>query len=214
LFGSPPTSWFFPTVIFSFVQLYCLVGVYLLPAYIFGPQGVAGPEKEPSPPWELRLPSPYLRRLRSFHTVYSTLFFLSACCEYSRPSFVCVSLSSFFLLCCLAYFYKHYLIPIFSECSECPRSRFIHIFTLDILSLPMAFIFQQIDIDAYNFVVIVTQRRHRDSSVGISTGYGLDGQGWIPGIARFFSSPQRPDPLCLLSNGYRGLFPRDKATGA
>jgi hypothetical protein len=32
-----------------------------------------------------------------------------------------------------------------------------------------------------------------DSSVGIATGYGLDGPGLIPGSARFFSSPQCPD---------------------
>jgi hypothetical protein len=35
----------------------------------------------------------------------------------------------------------------------------------------------------------------RDSSVSKSTGYGLDDPGSIPGSARFFSSPQRPDPL-------------------
>jgi hypothetical protein len=51
--------------------------------------------------------------------------------------------------------------------------------------------------------------RNWDRSVGIATGYGLDGPGSIPGNARFFSSPQRPDrlwhPASLLSNGYRGL---------
>jgi hypothetical protein len=51
----------------------------------------------------------------------------------------------------------------------------------------------------------------RDSSVGIATGYGLDGWGVgvpVPGGARFFSSPRRPDRLCgppsLLFNEYRG----------
>jgi hypothetical protein len=53
----------------------------------------------------------------------------------------------------------------------------------------------------------------RDSSICIATGYGLDGQGWIPGRGRkSFSSPQCPDRLCdppsLLPNGYQGLFPR------
>jgi hypothetical protein len=47
--------------------------------------------------------------------------------------------------------------------------------------------------------------------VGIATGYGLDGLGWIPGSARFFYSPRRSDrlrgPPSLLSKGYRGLFP-------
>jgi hypothetical protein len=53
--------------------------------------------------------------------------------------------------------------------------------------------------------------RNRDSSVDIATGYGLDGPDSIPGSARFFPSPERPDRLwglpSLLSNGYRGLFP-------
>jgi hypothetical protein len=52
--------------------------------------------------------------------------------------------------------------------------------------------------------------RSRDSSVGTVTGYGLDGRSSIPGVARFFSSPQRPNrlwgPHSLLSDGYRGLF--------
>jgi hypothetical protein len=43
-------------------------------------------------------------------------------------------------------------------------------------------------------------------------GYGLDDPGSIPGNARFFSSPQRPDrlwgPPNFLSYGYRRLFPR------
>jgi hypothetical protein len=63
--------------------------------------------------------------------------------------------------------------------------------------------------------------KRRDSSVGIATGYGLDDRGIgvrVPVGSRIFSSPQRPyrhwGPLSLLSNGYRGLFPRFKATGA
>jgi hypothetical protein len=50
----------------------------------------------------------------------------------------------------------------------------------------------------------------RDSSVGITTGYGLDDQGvrvQVPVGARIFTSPCRPDrlwgPPSLLSNGYR-----------
>jgi hypothetical protein len=50
-------------------------------------------------------------------------------------------------------------------------------------------------------------------SVGIETGYEIGGTVSIPGNARFFSSLQRPDglwgPPSLLSNGYRGLLPRE-----
>jgi hypothetical protein len=59
----------------------------------------------------------------------------------------------------------------------------------------------------------------RDSSVSIAMGYSLDDLGSIPGRSkRFFSMPQCPDrlwnQLSLLSNGYRGHFPRDKVDGA
>jgi hypothetical protein len=50
--------------------------------------------------------------------------------------------------------------------------------------------------------------RSREISVGMATGYGLDGLGSIPGSARFFFSPQLPDrlwgPPSLLYNEYRG----------
>jgi hypothetical protein len=58
--------------------------------------------------------------------------------------------------------------------------------------------------------------RSRDSVVGIATGYGLYDQGVgdrVPVGSRIFFSPFRPDRLLgppnLLSNGYRGLFPRE-----
>jgi hypothetical protein len=49
--------------------------------------------------------------------------------------------------------------------------------------------------------------RSQYSSVSISTGYGMDSLGSIPGRGnRFFSTPQHPDqlwdPSSLLSNGY------------
>jgi hypothetical protein len=57
--------------------------------------------------------------------------------------------------------------------------------------------------------------RGRDSSVGIATGYGLDGQGSNPGRGEIFrTSPDRPEgPPSLLYNGYR-VFPWGKAAGA
>jgi hypothetical protein len=55
----------------------------------------------------------------------------------------------------------------------------------------------------------------RDSVVGMATGCGLDDRGVgvrVPVGSRIFFSPRRPDLLrglpSLVSNGYRGLFPR------
>jgi hypothetical protein len=51
------------------------------------------------------------------------------------------------------------------------------------------------------------------SSVGISTGYRLDGPGIEFRRGRDFAHTSRPSPPSLLYNGYR-VFPGGKATGA
>lgn len=57
--------------------------------------------------------------------------------------------------------------------------------------------------------------KSRVSSVDTATEYGLGGPGSIPGIVRFFSSPQRPDQLSaitsLLSSWGLAPFPAGKA---
>jgi hypothetical protein len=61
-------------------------------------------------------------------------------------------------------------------------------------------------------------KHHRDSVVGIVTGYGLDDGGFGVGVPvglTVFSSPCRTDRLwgssSLVSNGYCGLFPLGKS---
>jgi hypothetical protein len=67
----------------------------------------------------------------------------------------------------------------------------------------------------YWFCTVQDRIESRDSAVGIATGYGLDGRGVgvrVPVQSRIFCSPRCPDRLwdlpSLLSNGYRGLYPR------
>jgi hypothetical protein len=61
----------------------------------------------------------------------------------------------------------------------------------------------------------------RDSAVGIEAGYGLDGRGFgvrVPTVARFFSSPRRPDrfwrPATLYRMGTEGFFSGGKTARA
>jgi hypothetical protein len=65
------------------------------------------------------------------------------------------------------------------------------------------------------FFSYVPMTRRRGGVVGIANDYGLDNRGVgvrVPLGSRIFSSPYRPDrfwgPPSLLSNGYRGIFPR------
>jgi hypothetical protein len=60
-----------------------------------------------------------------------------------------------------------------------------------------------------------TLNRSRDRAVRTATCYGMDDSGvgvQVPVGSRIFSSPRHPDrywgPPSLLSNGYRGFFPR------
>jgi hypothetical protein len=60
-------------------------------------------------------------------------------------------------------------------------------------------------------IIIIIISGSRDSSVGVATGYRLDGRGVgvrVPVGSRILSSPRRPDrlwgPPSLLSNAYRG----------
>jgi hypothetical protein len=65
------------------------------------------------------------------------------------------------------------------------------------------------------FPAIHINTRSRDSSVSITTGFGLDDRGVGVRVnigSRIFSSPSRPDRLwSSLSSGYRGLFPRGQS---
>jgi hypothetical protein len=70
----------------------------------------------------------------------------------------------------------------------------------------------------YNKTKFMALNYPAHSAVGIATGYWLDDRGVgvrVPVGSRIFSSPRCPDrlwgPPNLLSNGYRGPFPRGKA---
>jgi hypothetical protein len=67
-------------------------------------------------------------------------------------------------------------------------------------------------VPSYLARIQINRVRSRDNSVGVATGYGLDGPGSIPSRVKIYFSPQHPDrlwdPPSLLSNGYGGLLSR------
>jgi hypothetical protein len=63
-------------------------------------------------------------------------------------------------------------------------------------------------------IVYTTHGSSKDPRYLSRYSNGLHGRGSISGkVMGFVSTPQRPDRLCgprsLISNGYRGLFPRE-----
>jgi hypothetical protein len=75
--------------------------------------------------------------------------------------------------------------------------------------------------ETINKLLTICNQGSLHSSVGIATGYGLDNpsiRSSSPGRIKNFLSLRRPDrlwgPTSLVSNGYRGLFPRGKVAGA
>jgi hypothetical protein len=74
--------------------------------------------------------------------------------------------------------------------------------------------------EAYSLWMFLYLKRSRCSSVGIATGYGLDGRGVgvrVPVGSRTFSSPRCPDRLWAHPTSYPmgtgGSFPGDKTAG-
>lgn len=66
--------------------------------------------------------------------------------------------------------------------------------------------------------VIIREGTVDSVALSIRLGYGMDNRRSIPGRGnRFFSSPERPDPLWgpprLLTNGNRGPLPQRSETG-
>jgi hypothetical protein len=55
-------------------------------------------------------------------------------------------------------------------------------------------------------ITIKTQGRIRDSSIGIVTSYGLDGQGSFPGKGKIFLFSIASKLAWGLTSGYWGLF--------
>jgi hypothetical protein len=102
-----------------------------------------------------------------------------------------------------------------------PSKRLASIFThtqkLFFLKISYIVAHSLLKLDFYVFIAVILRTvavlKHRDSSVCIGTGYGLDGRGSIRGRSKkIFFTLHLSDSFwglsSLLSNGYRGIFSR------
>ena len=117
------------------------------------------------------------------------------------------------------------------QCNKTPRTHKVSYWSLHALYLSLQRMFSLLQIfltltvwSHSTHAIILTTYWHYVSQggvVGIATDYRLDDRGFgvrVPAVPRIFSPLRLPNwlwvPHSLLSNGYRGPFPRGKAVGA
>jgi hypothetical protein len=146
--------------------------------------------------WHINPGSDYrrLRNIKPSHLLSSTDTFICFPCFITNDRRVWCHLSS----CPFLFFYS--APTIFKQWTDAPKTLY-HIIVSHI--------------NAVMFDSLPSVMRSRDSVVGIAKACGLDDRGVgvrAPVGSRIFSPPRRPDrhwgPSSLLSNAYRGLFPR------